>query len=159
VEEEVLLLLLLELHVELGVALFFLRYYHLAHHILEYFWEGDCLLGFICDLAEHVLQPHHVQRYLLERQLQCLQQYHYEVLDFTSLLWQPAHLLLYTLELLVVNQTADLNGGVLLQGLGDGLALEVLFAVVEGDLDGLVVIDEALEAEPVVLVLLVLLLP
>lgn len=69
VQQKVLLLALDELDVELGVLLLLLHYDQLTHHVPEDLPECHTVSAFGGDLAEHVLEAHHVQRALLKRDL------------------------------------------------------------------------------------------
>ncbi len=153
-QQKVLLLPFFKLNVKLCVLLILLHHYHLSHHVLEDLFESNRVLTLNRNLFEHVLQTHHIEGSLLERRRQRADHHYNEVLYSALLVWQHSHLLLNFLQLLVIDESADVCRRILLKRLF-WMSPKELLAIVKGDLEGLLGVDKSFECLLVLLIFLI----
>jgi hypothetical protein len=113
VQQIVLLLPLDQPHLELSVLLLLFHRHQLPQNVLEELVVSYRLLTLLCDLEEHVLETHHVQRTLLEGELHHFKHYYDEVRNVSLMVRQLQEVLLDLFQLFVEDQPADLHRRVL----------------------------------------------
>ena len=125
-EQVILLLPLLHLHLEFRVLLLLLDGDQLAKDVPEEFLVVDRVLAVVHDLVEHVLEAHHVVGAFFKGEVHDPQHNDYEMLDFDLLVWQFFKLLLNDLQLSIEDQSTDLGRRVFRQVLNVSLLQEFL---------------------------------
>lgn len=123
-EQVILFLSLLHLHLKLSVLLLLFDADQFSEDVLEELLVSDAFLAVVDDLIEHILESHHIVRAFLEGEVHDLQHNNDKMLYLDFLIWHFLKLLFYDLQLAVEHQSTDLRGGVFRQVLDISLLQE-----------------------------------
>ena len=125
---------------------------HLTNYIVKYLIVGNCVLSLFDNFPEHIFETDHIERCLLEWKLHHFHHHYDKVLDSAILLRHLQHCTLYHLQLLLKYHSTDVDGRVLLKRLLKGL-FEILFAIVESNLQGLLRVNQLFQCVFILLLL------